>query len=145
MKHSKHYYEKDRNLPINPVREIKFFTLDEFDSPDLKGSGEKMSLDFVRKLDEARELAGVPFKINSGYRTKEYNISLKKRGYHASPTSAHMKGLAADISTPDSKTRFLVLESLIKVGFRRIGIGKTFIHADIDESKSQEVLWTYYK
>ena len=142
MKHNKHYYEKNRNLPVE--RKIKFFTLDEFDSPDMKGSGENMNMDFVRKLDEAREYAKVPFKINSGYRTKEYNISLKKRGFKASPTSAHMEGLAADISTPDSKTRFLVLESLIRVGFKRIGIGKTFIHADTSETKSQEVLWHYY-
>jgi zinc D-Ala-D-Ala carboxypeptidase len=140
--HNKHYYEKDRNLPVE--RKIKFFKLSEFDSPDMKGSGENMDLNFVRKLDEARELAKIPFKINSGFRTPEYNIALKKRGYHVASNSAHMNGLAADISTPDSKTRFLVLESLIRVGFNRIGIGKTFIHADTSGTKSQEVLWHYY-
>lgn len=142
-KHNKHYYEKDRNKPLK--REIKYFKMSEFDSPDLEGSGEKfMNMDFVRLLDEARELAGVPFKITSGYRTEEYNVSLKKRGFKASPTSAHMRGLAADISTPDSETRFKVVESLIRLGARRIGVGKTFVHVDTDSKKSQKVMWHYY-
>ena len=141
--HNKYYYEKDRNKPL--TRQIKYFKLSEFDSPDLEGSGEKfMNMDFVRFLDEARELSGVPFKINSGYRTKEYNVSLKKRGFKASSTSAHMKGLAADISTPDSKTRFKVIESLIRLGAKRIGVGKTFVHVDTDSKKSQNVMWHYY-
>jgi len=137
------YWETDRNLPVK--REIKYFTLDEFDSPDEKGSGKNMVMDFVRKLDEARELAGIPFRITSGYRTEAYHNDLKKRGYQTSPTSAHKKGLAADISTRDSITRFKVMNALIQVGFKRIGVGKNFIHADIDESKTQNVLWTYYK
>jgi len=29
--------------------------------------------------------------------------------------------------------------------FDRIGIGATFIHVDIDESKPQDVLWEYSK
>ena len=48
---------------------MKYFKLEEFDSPDLKGSGKNMKKDFLVKLDEARELAGIPFKINSGFRT----------------------------------------------------------------------------
>jgi zinc D-Ala-D-Ala carboxypeptidase len=141
-KHNNLYWQKDRNLL--PQRKIKFFTLGEFDSPDKIGSGENMNLDFVRKLDEARELAGVPFKINSGFRTKEHNVYLEKKGYHVAKNSSHLKGLAADISTKDSKTRFLIVDSLIKVGFTRIGIGKTFVHVDSDVTKSQSVLWMYY-
>jgi len=142
MEHSKHYYEKDRNLPMK--RKIKFFHLSEFDSPDVEGSGKNMKLDFVRKLDEAREVAGVPFRITSGYRTKEYNEQLKKKGYKASTNSAHLKGLAADIATPNSQIRYKILSALIKVGFNRIGIGKTFLHADTDQTKTPEVCWHYY-
>tara|TARA_R110000772_G_scaffold63077_5_gene141443 strand:- start:3161 stop:3625 length:465 start_codon:yes stop_codon:yes gene_type:complete len=142
MEHNDLYWEKNRNQ--RPKRKIKFFTLDEFDSPDLIGSGSNMCNEFVRKLDAARELAGVPFKINSGFRTASHNVYLESKGYHVAKNSSHLKGLAADVSTKDSKTRFLVIDSLIKVGFTRIGIGKTFVHVDSDESKSQNVLWTYY-
>jgi hypothetical protein len=49
--------------------ELKHFKLSEFDSPDLPGSGKNMNPDFLKRLDEAREIAGVPFNINSGFRT----------------------------------------------------------------------------
>ena len=121
----------------------KYFTLSEFDSPDSGGSGKHMSSEFLEMLDEAREIAGIPFKINSGYRTKEYNQSLLDRGYKASKTSPHMKGLAADISVTDSRSRWMVINSLLLVGFQRIGIADTFIHVDLDTEKSHSVIWTY--
>tara|TARA_R100000742_G_C4278120_1_gene100612 strand:+ start:1330 stop:1764 length:435 start_codon:yes stop_codon:yes gene_type:complete len=143
QKHSKHYYEKDRNQEA--IREIKFFKLSEFDSPDSPGSGQNMDLDFVRKLDICREIAGVSFKINSGYRTKQYNEDLKKRGYKASNNSAHLKGLAADISTPNSEIRYKILSAIIRCNFfNRIGIGNSFIHVDTDNTKTPEVCWHYY-
>jgi len=30
-----------------------------------------------------------------------------------------------------------------KVGFKRIGVGKTFVHLDVDSTKSQYVAWGY--
>lgn len=97
-----------------------------------------MNVNFLAKLDEAREIAEIPFIINSAYRTKEHN---KKVG--GKPNSSHLRGLAVDIKATDSRTRFLVLQALISVGFNRIGIAKTFIHVDDDESKSKEVAWLY--
>ena len=41
------------------------------------------------------------------------------------------------------RTRFLVLDALLAVGFNRIGIADTFIHVDSDLDKSQNVIWTY--
>ena len=52
---------------------LKYFTYEEFDSPDLANSGINMDRNFLQKLELAREIAGIPFKINSGYRTKEHN------------------------------------------------------------------------
>ena len=46
----------------------QYFHISEFDSPDEPGSGAGMSHKFLRMLDEARDIAGVPCKINSGYR-----------------------------------------------------------------------------
>ena len=54
-----------------------------------------------------------------------------------------MKGLAADISVTDTRSRWVVVNSLLLVGFTRIGIAGTFIHVDLDTEKSQEVIWTY--
>ena len=124
----------------------KFFKLSEFDCPlEGEGSGSrKMNLGFILLLDKARLLAGVPFRITSGYRSKKYNQSLINRGFKASKNSSHLKGLAADIKTENSNNRYLIVASLLQVGINRIGIGKTFVHCDIDESKIDEVMWDYY-
>ena len=97
-----------------------------------------MDKDFLSKLDDAREFANIPFKINSAYRTEEHNKSIG-----GSPNSSHIKGLAVDISAKDSRTRFKVLEALINVGFNRIGVASTFIHVDDDKDKSSDVIWVY--
>ena len=98
---------------------------------------QNMNEDFLSKLDEAREFAGIPFIINSAYRSPEHPLSIKN------PTSSHIKGLAVDIKATDSSTRFKVIEALVSVGFTRLGIADTFIHVDWDFDKSQEVIWTY--
>ena len=97
----------------------------------------KMDKDFLSKLDKAREYARIPFVINSAYRSPEHPESIKN------PSSSHIKGLAVDIRTTDSRTRYRVLEALIHVGFNRIGIADTFIHVDDDKDKSSNVVWTY--
>ena len=98
----------------------------------------KMDKDFLSKLDKAREYAKIPFVINSAYRSPEHNAKIG-----GSPNSSHIKGLAVDIRTTDSRTRYRVLEALIHVGFNRIGIADTFIHVDDDKDKSSNVVWTY--
>lgn len=122
---------------------LKYFKLSEFDCPFEEGSGSKMNYTFLEKLDKARGLAGIPFKITSGYRTKEYNEDLIRRNYKASKNSSHLKALASDISVKDSKSRFIVFNSLLLAGFTRIGIADTFIHVDLDTDKTQNVIWTY--
>tara|TARA_R110000824_G_C15062284_1_gene662544 strand:- start:605 stop:973 length:369 start_codon:yes stop_codon:yes gene_type:complete len=122
---------------------MKFFNYSEFDSPDELGSGKNMSPEILEMLDLAREKYDKPIKITSGYRTKAYNEGLKKRGYKASPNSSHLKGLAVDIHCNNSKARFELVDILLDVGFNRLGIANTFIHADIDKDKPQNLIWTY--
>ena len=129
---------------ITNMSKFRYFSYSEFDSPDSKGSGHRMSDEFILMLDEARNCAGIPFKITSGFRTKEHNESLRKRGFKAVKNSAHLKGLAADISCTTSAKRWLIVDALIFAGITRIGIGRNFIHADIDESKTPYLIWTYY-
>jgi uncharacterized protein YcbK (DUF882 family) len=97
-----------------------------------------MDSNFLKLLDEAREVAEIPFVINSAYRTPEHNAKIG-----GSLNSSHLKGLAVDISVTNSTQRFIVLNALISVGFTRIGISDTFIHVDLDKDKSQQVIWTY--
>ncbi len=121
---------------------LKYFELSEFDSPDSKGSGSNMTKDFLKKLDRARGIAKVPFKISSGFRTSQHNVNLKEQGYKASANSSHLKGCAADIICKDSGTRQKIVDGLIQAGFTRIGIAKTFIHCDTDKDKN-DAIWLY--
>ena len=126
---------------------LNYFTLSEFDCPSLGGSSVNMDRDFLTKLDLAREYAGIPFKITSGYRTKEHNEELRKKGYKASANSSHLIGKAADIAVSSGAERYVILNALIKAGFKRIGIAKTFIHADTDSTEQggtkPNSVWTY--
>ena len=79
----------------------------------------------------------MPFVINSAYRSPDHPESIKN------PSSSHIKGLAVDIRTSDSRARYKVLNALMHVGFNRIGIADTFIHVDDDYEKSSNVIWTY--
>jgi uncharacterized protein YcbK (DUF882 family) len=117
---------------------MKYFKYYEFDSPDVDGSGQMMDAEFLQMLDTSRELHGKPMVINSGFRTEEHN---QKVG--GTPNSSHLKGLAADIKCSTSADRYDMLDSLLKAGFNRIGIAKTFIHVDIDEEKPPFLIWTY--
>ena len=122
---------------------LTYFNFEEFDSGDEIGSGlpkcqgGKMNLEFLHKLDEARTIAGVPFKITSGYRSEAWN---KRCGGRVG--SSHLKGCAVDIAVNNSAHRSAVVQGLIKAGFTRIGIAKTFIHADTDPNKPSAI-WLY--
>lgn len=116
--------------------EFKYFKMSEF---ACSHCGEvHMDENFVKKLDEAREIAGTPFKINSGYRCAEHNKAVGGK-----PNSAHLRGLAVDIQCVDSRARWLILGALFQVGITRVGIADNFIHCDADTSLPSEVVWLY--
>jgi len=119
--------------------DLEYFSFYEFDSPDLPGSGKRfMDLEFMSLIDDERGIAGIPFRITSGYRTPSHNAIVG-----GVEDSSHTRGLAADIYTPDGRHRWLIVDALIKVGFNRIGIADSFIHVDNDPEKTQNVIWTY--
>jgi len=103
-----------------------------------KASDNKMDVDFIETLQEARNVADRPLKITSGFRCAQHHLSLQR------PTSSHTLGLAVDIATPDSSSRHNVVRALIRVGLSRIGIGKNFVHVDADLDKPTNVMWDYY-
>lgn len=117
---------------------VTFFSPSEFADPDIEGSGYNMDSTLVWRLDRARAEAGVPFKINSGYRSHHRNkwVGGKK-------DSSHLTGHAVDIHCNNSRDRYIIVNALLEQGFNRIGIGSTFIHADNDTTKSEKVIWLY--
>ena len=94
------------------------------------------SQDLCNMLYQAREVYGKPIVINSGFRCITHNTNVG-----GSPTSSHRRGLAVDIKCTTSTKRFELIEVLIAVGFKRIGIGKKFIHVDVDENKPQGIIY----
>lgn len=117
---------------------MKYFRISEFDSPDIKGSGKRMKQSTLDLLDRCRELAGIPFVITSGYRSRAHNARVG--GVYG---SSHTKGYAVDIRCRNSKDRFKIINAALQVGFTRIGVSDRFLHLDNDPDKKQNVIWTY--
>ena len=83
-------------------------------------SKEQMNFDFLKRLNKARRLAGIPFVLNSAFRSSEYDMQKGRTG-----NSYHCKGRAVDIKCLDSSSRAVIVSALIKCGFNGIGISNT--------------------
>jgi len=115
--------------------EIKYFSQNEFSCKC--GCGHNpIKYEMVKKLDFARSNSKTPFIINRGCSCIYHNNEVG-----GSKTSSHLLGFAVDIRVKNDIERYDILTSLIKAGFKRIGIYKNFIHADDDLSKTQGVIW----
>lgn len=99
--------------------------------------------DFVQKLDDAREMAGIPFIITSGKRTRKTNESV----IGAVPDSAHLKGLAVDLRVRSTKEVALILDACYEAGIKRRGIyvnsewNPVHVHVDDDSAKVSPVIF----
>lgn len=98
-----------------------------------------MNLEFMLRLDDARHQAGVPFWVVSGARCPNHNSKVSTTGL----TGPHAELCAVDLACKDSRHRFIMLEALIKHGFTRLGIAKTFLHVDGSKTKDPKVVWFY--
>lgn len=116
------------------MSKYKYFTDREVDGLDPT---------FVERLDRARDIAGIPFVITSGYRSSSQNKSV----IGAVPDSSHTKGLAVDLRVRSSHDAALIIDSAKSVGITRRGIyvdsywNPRHIHLDIDPEKIAEVLF----
>lgn len=123
--------------------DLKYFKIEDFDCPNEPGSGTLMDPDFLQLLDRAREISGTPFIINSGVRTPERNAAVGGRANSAHLSTREGGPCAVDIAVKGSRDRFLILKGLIEAGCHRIGIARTFIHADGAKDLDPEVTWLY--
>lgn len=115
---------------ILKMRKYRYFNEEEFKKAVPACSIENMDIAFMNKLDSARHLANKPFVILSAYRNEGWEKLMGRSG-----TSSHTKGVAVDIRCNNSPDRLKIVDALLKVGFRRIGIYESFIHVDNDQDK----------
>jgi len=113
------------------------FALDEFRCPCCHDVNEAAARALATRLEEVRLEFG-PMRIESGFRCPRQNEHVGGR-----PFSQHLVGLAADIQCTDDADRYRLMMLLLSLGFKRLGIGKTIIHADIG-TITGPVIWTYY-
>lgn len=96
-----------------------------------------MNTDLLWRLDEARQSAGIQFVLTSAMRCHDHN---KAEG--GSRNSSHLIGHAVDIKAKDDNRRWRIIESLMLVGFNRIGITNGGnVHVDNDPEKNTKRFW----
>lgn len=116
------------------------FSADEFacKGRDCCGGKSEMDVHFMLMLESARYNARIAFRINSGWRCVVHNSAVGGK-----KTSSHLEGMAADIKADTPRQFYIIVTTLIKAGFTRIGIGKTFVHVDNDPNKNPGRIWPY--
>ncbi len=92
--------------------DLKYFSWEEFRDPGI------MTHAFMKRLDRAREISGIPYKITS------------------SREADHV-----DIRCWDSTARNLITRGIIEAGFTRIGLYSRHVHVDGNKQRVQNVLW----
>jgi zinc D-Ala-D-Ala carboxypeptidase len=94
--------------------------------------------ELLKVLSNLEEDIGEELEYNSGYRCEQCNREAK-----GAKNSAHLRGYAVDIKCNTSRLRYLILSAVAVIGVNRIGVGKTFIHIDVDPSLAEKVVWLY--
>lgn len=116
--------------------------LSVFDSPDLPGSGNCMDRQLIFMLQQLEARTGYPIFewVNSAARSPSHNrkVGGVSNSSHKMPTCK-----AVDIKAHTTFIRNHLVTVARDVGFKRIGVGKNFVHLDTDDMKSQYVAWGY--
>lgn len=89
-------------------------------------------------LEQVRALAGAPVIVSSGYRSKAVNQAVG-----GSSSSAHLQGLAADITVPGMAPK--ALAKLIMAGdviFDQLIYEGTWVHIGLSEGKPRRQVLT---
>lgn len=117
----------------------KFFKREEFDCPGVPGSGNEMSLEFMKFLYTMRGVLGFPLVVSKGggYRTQEYQ---EAHGATGNGGGDHPQGTGADLKCEDSHKRFMIVRYAIENEIKRIEVCNKHIHIGYSTTLPQEVL-----
>jgi hypothetical protein len=110
-----------------------------FNAGEFKCKGDNwywlVHLGLVVWLQQMREKIDRPLRVNSAFRTQNYNADIG-----GASRSKHMLGLAADLAVPDKMSSIALAGLAYSVGFRRIGVANGFVHVD---TAPGEAYWAY--
>ena len=124
------------NILNGNMKNWNHFTLEEL-TGSLGHTIADLNTNLVDKLDLLREKCGFALICNSGYRTVSEN-----KAVGGVDGSAHTKRLAVDIACTDAQKRIKIVGEAYALGFIGIGINKTYVHLDIDDTYKQRI-WLY--
>ena len=110
-----------------------------------------MDEEFMRMLQELRDVAGFPFRINSGFRCLKHNAAVSSRKTKA---GIHTFGKACDISVMSLHTTqcLKLIQQAQDIGFQGLGINfrgdrkGRFLHVDsrgTEDNNFPPAAWTY--
>lgn len=97
----------------------------------------------ARVLEQVRHLVGKPVSVTSGYRSKELNDKISG----SSSTSAHMRGMAADINVDGiSPIRLAILIKNSDIDFDQLILEKdSWVHIGLREKNNRRQTLTIRK
>lgn len=94
---------------------------------------------FLSRLDQVREVAGIPMVLTSAYRSPSYELQHGRQG-----SSAHCQGKAVDVRCNSFANRYRIIRAALACGITRIGVAKSYVHLDVSTTHQQNVIWDYY-
>ena len=110
---------------------MTYFKDNEFVEP------ESVDPEFRRMLERTRQHAGIPMVISGSLRPRRG----RRKSAHFKDKEGKYHGV--DIKCRDSRSRYLIVNAALRVGFNRIGIYDKHIHLDNAMGKGfdQYVVW----
>lgn len=117
---------------------LRYFTKDEinFVSFGCEDGYDRMSIKALIMFDNLRHQLGFSLNPTAAFRTKEFDKMQGRSG-----TGRHTKGIAMDFHCPNDGVRGEIITKALELGFRGIGVGKTFVHIDCREGDLK--IWGY--
>ena len=94
----------------------------------------KMDADLLDVLDTLRHLVAEPLRINSSFRSVDYNKSVG-----GSSSSMHLLGRAVDLQCNNGTLRRKIVKQALELGLS-VGVAKTFVHID---NRDKQIVFTY--
>lgn len=106
------------------IFELRYFKPSEFEKASPPCSINDMDLSFLYTLDSVRHASGVPFYINSAFRSSDWDKSKGRSG-----KGYHTLGRAVDIRCTDGLSRRKIISAALEFGLS-VGVYSTFLHLD---------------